>query len=57
MAQRVAHVHAAMKERGLDTKRLRLCAICTVCSKAFLKEVRELNEHLTQEVAAAASGQ
>jgi F420-non-reducing hydrogenase iron-sulfur subunit len=56
LAKRVAHVHALMKERGLDTKRLRLCAICTVCSKAFLKEVNELNAYLTKEVAATASG-
>jgi coenzyme F420-reducing hydrogenase delta subunit len=54
LAKRVARVHALMKERGLDTKRLRLCAICTVCSKAFLKEVSELNAYLTKEVAAAA---
>jgi coenzyme F420-reducing hydrogenase delta subunit len=56
-AARIGRVHALMKERGLDTKRLRLCAICTVCSKAFLKEVNELNEYLTKEVAAAAGGQ
>ena len=56
-AARIGRVHALMKERGLDTKRLRLCAICTVCSKAFLKEVNELNEYLTKEAAAAAGGQ
>jgi len=55
LAKRVADVHALMKDRGLDTNRLRLCAICTVCSKAFLKEVRQLSEYLTKE-ATAASG-
>jgi len=47
LATRVARSHTLMKERGLDTNRLRLCAICTVCSKAFLKEVHQLNEYLT----------
>ena len=46
LAQRIADVHGRMKERGLDTKRLRLCAICTVCSKAFLKEVNQMNDFL-----------
>ena len=56
-AARIGRVHALMKERGLDTKRLRLCAICTVCSKAFLKEVNELNDYLTNEVVAATGSQ
>lgn len=32
-----------MQELGLDTRRLRLAAICTVCKKPFLKQVREMN--------------
>ena len=55
-AARIGRVHALMKERGLDTKRLRLCAICTVCSSAFLKEVNQLNEYLTGEASAAPPG-
>jgi hypothetical protein len=35
-----------MKELGFDVKRLRLCAICTVCSKAFLREVNDMNNLL-----------
>lgn len=54
LTKHIAQVHALMKERGIDTKRLRLCAICTVCSKAFLKEVNELNAYLTRAVVAAA---
>ena len=57
LAKRVAATHALMKERGLDTNRLRLCAICTVCSKAFLKEVNQLSEYLSKEPAAVASGE
>jgi len=39
LAARISRVHALMKERGIDIRRLKLCAICTVCIKAFLKEV------------------
>jgi coenzyme F420-reducing hydrogenase delta subunit len=46
LAARISRVHKLMKERQLDTNRLRLCAICTVCSKAFLKEVYSMNEYL-----------
>lgn len=49
LANRIGQVHAQMKQRGLDIRRLRLCAICTVCSKAFLKEVRAMNELLAGE--------
>jgi len=46
MTERISRVHALMKERGLEPERLRMCAICTVCSKAFLKEVNTMNEQL-----------
>ena len=35
-----------MKERGIDIRRLRLAAICTVCVKPFLKEVNQMNDLL-----------
>jgi coenzyme F420-reducing hydrogenase delta subunit len=38
--------YALMKERGIDIRRLRLAAICTVCVKPFLKEVNQMNELL-----------
>lgn len=47
-AKRVEGVHARMKERGLDTKRLRVTAICTVCSRAFLKEVHDMDRLLAE---------
>jgi coenzyme F420-reducing hydrogenase delta subunit len=34
--------YALMKERGIDIRRLRLAAICTVCVKPFLKEVNQM---------------
>jgi coenzyme F420-reducing hydrogenase delta subunit len=44
LARRIDRVYARMKERGLDTRRLRLTAICTVCNRAFLKEVNDMNQ-------------
>jgi F420-non-reducing hydrogenase iron-sulfur subunit len=41
-AERVGRAHALMKERGLDPRRLRATAICTVCARAFLKEIQDM---------------
>ena len=41
-------VYARMRDRGLDPRRLRLTAVCTVCTKAFLQEVRSMNELLEE---------
>lgn len=46
LAARISRVHQQMIEHKIDTSRLRLCAICTVCSKAFLKEVHQMQERL-----------
>ena len=48
LAARIGRVHQQMIEQHIETSRLRLCAICTVCSKAFLKEVRQMQETLMQ---------
>jgi F420-non-reducing hydrogenase iron-sulfur subunit len=45
-ARLVNDTYALMKERSIDTRRLRLAAICTVCVKPFLKEVNQMNELL-----------
>jgi coenzyme F420-reducing hydrogenase delta subunit len=42
LAARVSRVYERMKERGLDIRRLKLTAICSVCTKAFVKEVTDL---------------
>jgi coenzyme F420-reducing hydrogenase delta subunit len=55
LAQRISAVHQLMKDRGLDTNRLRLCAICTVCSRAFLKEVNQMNDLLMSSAAAGST--
>lgn len=43
-AARVDRVYQRMKERGVDPRRLRLTAICSVCTKAFLQEVDRMNQ-------------
>jgi F420-non-reducing hydrogenase iron-sulfur subunit len=43
LAKRIDRVYEGMKARRLDTRRLRLTAICTVCNRAFLKEVNDMN--------------
>ena len=48
-AEIVNCVYPLMKERGIDPRRLRLTAICTVCNRAFLKEVNSMNA-LVQEL-------
>ena len=45
-AQLINQVYPMMKEHGIDTRRLKLAAICTVCTKPFLKEVNAMNELL-----------
>lgn len=49
LATRIDTVYQLMKEQNLDIRRLRLTAICTVCNRAFLKEVNLMND-LVQEI-------
>jgi len=44
LAKRVDRIYQLMKAQDLDIRRLRLTAICTVCNRAFLKEVNQMNE-------------
>jgi F420-non-reducing hydrogenase iron-sulfur subunit len=46
---RVDRVKLGLKERGISPERLRLSAICTVCTKPFLKEIDEMNALLARE--------
>ena len=48
-AELINKTYPAMKEQGIDTRRLKLAAICTVCTKPFLKEVNQMN-NLLQEI-------
>ena len=47
-AQIINRVYPLMTARGIDTRRLRLVAICTVCTAAFQKEIRQINEVLAE---------
>jgi coenzyme F420-reducing hydrogenase delta subunit len=45
-AEIINKVYPLMTERGIDTKRLRLVAICTVCTAAFMREISQINATL-----------
>lgn len=47
-AQIINNTYALMQEQGINPRRLRLTAICTVCTKPFLKEVQEMNNLLAE---------
>ena len=47
-AEIINRTYPRMKELGIDTRRLRLVAICTVCTNPFLKEVRNANTLLDE---------
>lgn len=49
LARRLDNVYKKMKNMELDLRRLRLTAICTVCNRAFLNEVKQMNA-LIQEL-------
>lgn len=43
-SERIDQAQQRMKERGMAPARLRLCAVCTVCARAFIKEVNMVLE-------------
>jgi F420-non-reducing hydrogenase iron-sulfur subunit len=45
-AELINRAYELMKTRGIDIRRLRLVAICTVCVKPFLKEVNQMADLL-----------
>jgi coenzyme F420-reducing hydrogenase delta subunit len=47
-AQIINNAYPRMKVRGLDPRRLRLAAICTVCVNPFLKEIQRMNALLDE---------
>ncbi len=44
----VGRTHQMMKEKNIDTARLRMAAICSVCSESFVKQIKSFNEYLLQ---------
>ena len=47
-AEIVNRAYGKMKERDIDVRRLRLAAICTVCTTPFLNEVRRMDAILDE---------
>ena len=48
VAARIDRVYQRMKEQGFETARLRLTAICSVCTKAFLRECEQMHGVLAE---------
>jgi len=48
LAKRIDRVFQLMKAQEIDLRRLRLTAICTVCNRAFLKEINDMNALVQQ---------
>jgi F420-non-reducing hydrogenase iron-sulfur subunit len=47
-ARIINQTYPLMKARGIDTRRLRLAAICTVCTASFLKEIKLMEDVLAE---------
>ncbi len=48
--QIVSKTHELMKDRNIDPARLRMAAICSVCSEAFVKQMKNFHEYLSKDV-------
>lgn len=42
----IARTHELMKQQHLEPARLRMAALCSVCSEAFVRQVKGFNEYL-----------
>lgn len=51
LAETVKNAHAAMTEKSISVKRLRLTAICSVCTNALLKEINQMSGFVSKEKA------
>lgn len=45
-AEVVTRAHEMMEEKGIDKARLKMAAICSVCSEAFVRQVKGMAESL-----------
>lgn len=43
----VTRTHAMMKEKGIQPKRLKMAAVCSVCSEAFVKHIKTFTRDLS----------
>ncbi len=46
--QLVSDTMEVMKQKGLDPARLKMAAICSVCSEPFVKHVKSFTEYLSK---------
>lgn len=44
----VGTTHQMMKDKNIDPARLRMAAICSVCSESFVKQIKSFNQYLLQ---------
>ena len=44
----VSQTHQLMKEKGILPKRLKMAAICSVCSEAFVKHIQTFTKELSE---------
>jgi len=44
----VGQTHEMMKEKNIDPARLRMAAICSVCSESFVKQIKSFTQYLLQ---------
>ncbi|MDO9255096.1 MAG: hydrogenase iron-sulfur subunit [Bacteroidales bacterium] len=42
----VSRTHQLMKQKGIEPARLKMAAICSVCSESFVKQIKSFNEYL-----------
>jgi F420-non-reducing hydrogenase iron-sulfur subunit len=42
----IGRTHELMKARNIEPARLRMAAICSVCSESFVKQMKSFNEYL-----------
>ncbi len=42
----VGSAHELMKKKNIEPARLRMAAICSVCSESFVKQMKSFNEYL-----------
>jgi F420-non-reducing hydrogenase iron-sulfur subunit len=42
----VQQTHELMKQKSIEPARLRMAAICSVCSESFVKQMKSFNEYL-----------
>ncbi len=46
----VSKTHELMKQKSIDPARLKMAAICSVCSESFVKQIKSFNEYLLKNL-------